>query len=59
MYKKPITFHLPTADYERLRALAHNTHGTLTGLLREGTTLVIAKYKSDSVKKGSLSQKDN
>lgn len=51
MYQKNVTFQLPVDDYESIRDIAHNTHGTLAALLREGALLVLEKYKNRAIGK--------
>ncbi len=49
MYSQSINFNISSKDYETIRSFAHKKKNTLSGLLREGATLIIEKYKMESV----------
>lgn len=53
MYRQSINFDLPVDDYEKIKDLAHETRNTMAKLLREGTALVIEKYKTTKDPKGT------
>lgn len=46
MYRQSVNFDLPIDKYEKIKDLAYETRTTMANLLREGTTLVIEKYKT-------------
>ena len=45
---------MPAKDYERIKKLAHETHNTISGLLREGTELVLKKYNSAGPRRDNI-----
>ena len=56
MYVKSINFNLSVKDYEKIRDVAHETRGTIAGLLREGASMVLDKYGQNETATGKKSR---